>query len=67
MSHNRRVKKKDVEIRAKIAEYQTSDAPFDVKQEAIQKLEEGLSHKLANARKQIAEGASDVDGMEHMY
>lgn len=54
------------EIRAKIEKYQTSDAPFEVRKAAIEKLEAMLVNDLNAIRKQIEDGQSDLDSADHL-
>ena len=56
----------EIEIREKITQYQTSDAPVEVIQAAIEKLEARIPGNLDVVRKQIEEGASDIDSADHL-
>jgi len=54
------------EIHAKISKYQTSDAPIEVKQAAIERLEAMLVNDLNVVRQQIEDGQSDKDSADHL-
>lgn len=49
------------DIRKKIEAYQSSDAPIEVRQEAIKKLEKRLSNSHDHIRKDIFEGSADTN------
>lgn len=55
------------EILAKIAQHQTSDAPRDVIDAAIKKLEAKLPERFIKLRRQILDGESDKDSADHLY
>ena len=56
----------EIEIRAKVEQLKTSDAPYHVKQLAIQELEKSLPDNLDVIRKQIQESKSDIDSADHL-
>ena len=49
------------EIRQKIERIKMSEAPFEEKQEAIQKLEKKLVNKHDGIKKDIEAGRADID------